>query len=109
MEELRKTPFRESWVTLRNELKEISHMMDDPFKPPEETIAVIPKLIHALWIFQVEWIVLNRGPLTDDFALSILKEARRNVGLATNDGMAEAGRILDALIVRTERGEDRVL
>lgn len=109
MDEIRQTPFRQSWEGLRNTIDDLTTIMDDPFKAPELTLFEIPKLLSKLWEFQIEWIVLERGPLTDDYALGVLKEARRNIGLATNDGLAEAGRILDALIARTERGEDRVL
>lgn len=108
-ETLRPTAFRQVWEKLSEQLGEFQKMMNDPFKAPEQTIAEIPELLNVLWHFQIEWVALNRGPITDEHAFNILKEARRNIGISTNESIAEAGRILDALIVRTERGEDRVI
>jgi hypothetical protein len=108
-ETIKPSPFREAWAALRKQFDAITEVMDDPFKAPELTLAEIPELMNLLWSFQIEWVVLQRGILSDEYAVEILKEARRNVGLATNEGAATAGRLLDALIVRTERGEDRVV
>lgn len=108
-EAIKPTAFRQTWEALSKQLKEFQKIMDDPFKAPEQTIAEIPELLNILWSFQVEWIVLQRGPITDEFAFNILKAARRHIGSDTESGTAEAGRLLDALISRTERGEDRVV
>lgn len=108
MDEIKETQFRLAWKALRDQIEVLTGLMDDPFKAPELTVAEMPSLLSKLWTFQLEWASLTRSALADDYAIEILKEARRQVGLATNEGMAEAGRILDALVVRTERGEDYV-
>ena len=55
------TPFREAWKEFRRQLDTISSTMDDPFKAPELTIGLLPELMAAIWQFQIEWVVMNRG------------------------------------------------
>lgn len=44
-----------------------------------------------------------------DFELHTITAARRHIGFATNEGMAEAGRLLDAVIVHYDRANDGLL
>lgn len=53
--------FREAWDGLRTALGNLTDMMDDPFKAPEQSVGLVQPLLEALWQFQIEWVVLNRA------------------------------------------------
>lgn len=54
-------PYVDAFGHLRDVVRELHVLMNDPFKAPEQTIEAIPEVQAAMWNAQVEYVAMMRS------------------------------------------------
>jgi len=54
------TPLQKATSKLAGECEVVAEMARDPFKAPEQTVELVPRLLNACWELQLEWAVMRR-------------------------------------------------
>lgn len=60
MSETKPHPYDEAIKNYREAIRDALEVADDPFKPPELTVATGQRVLSAIWNMQMEYMILTR-------------------------------------------------